>query len=558
MGTVFRKTYTKPMPAEAELFARKGQRFARWKDSKNKTRTAPVTVGNDGTDRLVLESPFFVAKYRDGSGIVREVPTGCRDETAARSVLADLERRAELVKAKVMTGAEDAVSGHQATALTEHFDAYSAYLRAKGVSKTHLENTRRWLDRLAAECSLSQLADMKRDVFEKWLGQQTAEGMSARNRNAHREALVAFCNWAVDNKRMISNPFGVVPKANEKADPRRTRRAMTEEDLRTLLAVACRRPLLDRLTVRRGKRKGEAYADLRPETRERLEVLGRERALLYKTFVLTGLRKKELGSLTVGQLDLDGPVPFAALHAADEKNREGAEIVLRGDLALDLKHWLADMLRRSQEAAQRDGRPIPARLPADTKIFNVPAGLVRILDRDLRLAGIPKRDERGRTLDVHALRTTFGTWLSKGGVPLRTAHAAMRHSDPKLTANVYTDPKLLDVRGALDALPALPLTGGRPDIGAVAKATGTDDLRPSALAPVLAPTLDFSVQSRTNPVKMAGGAEATGAGPAHDVTSSPDKEKQPADNRCQPAVVVGVTGFEPATSWSRTKRSKPS
>ncbi len=31
----------------------------------------------------------------------------------------------------------------------------------------------------------------------------------------------------------------------------------------------------------------------------------------------------------------------------------------------------------------------------------------------------------------------------------------MRHSDSSLTANVYTDPKLLDVAGALAALPSL-------------------------------------------------------------------------------------------------------
>ncbi len=31
----------------------------------------------------------------------------------------------------------------------------------------------------------------------------------------------------------------------------------------------------------------------------------------------------------------------------------------------------------------------------------------------------------------------------------------MRHSKPELTANVYTDPKLLDVAGAIDALPDL-------------------------------------------------------------------------------------------------------
>src|SRR6266702_480644 len=37
----------------------------------------------------------------------------------------------------------------------------------------------------------------------------------------------------------------------------------------------------------------------------------------------------ELASLTVGQLYLDGPVCYAALDAADEKNREGNDIPLR-------------------------------------------------------------------------------------------------------------------------------------------------------------------------------------------------------------------------------------
>jgi hypothetical protein len=113
--------------------------------------------------------------------------------------------------------------------------------------------------------------------------------------------------------------------------------------------------------------------------------------------------------------------------------------------------------------------------------------LIRIFDRDLKAAGIAKRDERGRTLDVHALRTTFGTLLSKGGVPLRTAQAAMRHSDPSLTANVYTDPKLLDVHGALDALPSLPLDGGPTAEPERARATGTDTQSPGAVAPLVAP-----------------------------------------------------------------------
>ncbi len=38
----------------------------------------------------------------------------------------------------------------------------------------------------------------------------------------------------------------------------------------------------------------------------------------------------------------------------------------------------------------------------------------------------------------------------------------MRHSSIDLTMSVYTDPKLLDVAGALRALPALPLEDGNP------------------------------------------------------------------------------------------------
>jgi integrase len=499
VGTVFRKTFTKPRPAEAETFVRKGERLARWKDRRGKIRTALLTIGENGAERILLESPFYVAKYRDGAGVVRVEPTGCRDETAARQVLADLERRAELVRSKVMTAAEAAIGRHQAVPITEHLAVFDAHHRAKGVTKIHREDTRRYLNRLAADCGFGALADLRRDALERWLAQRTAEGMSARTRNAYRNALVSFCNWCIETDRLIINPFDAVPKANEKADPRRQRRAMSENELARLLSVARERPLLDALTVRKGLRKGERYAHVRPEVRERLKQLGRERALIYKTLVLTGLRKSELASLTVSQLCLDDALPYLSLDAADEKNREGNDLPLRDDLAADLRNWLAEKLHRLQEEARRASTPIPVRLPPNTPLFNVPSRLVNILNRDLRLAGIPKRDDRGRTLDVHALRHTFGTLLSKGGVAPRTAQAAMRHSDIKLTMNVYTDPKLLDVRGALDALPALPLQSN-PAEGEVVRATGTEDTAARTLAPTLAPNPDIQGQ----PLSIAG------------------------------------------------------
>jgi integrase len=541
MGTVFKKTFTKPLPAGADTFSRKGERFARWKDRRGKSRTAKLTTGEDGSERVCIESPFYVAKYRDGSGIVQTVSTGCRDETAARRVLADLERKAELVRSNVMTAAEAAIGDHQPRPFGEHLAAYDAHLLAKGATKVHREDTGRYLDRLAADCAFHTLPDLRREALDRWLARRTTDGMSARSRNAYRNALVAFCNWCVETSRLVANPFAAVPKANEKADPRRQRRAMTEAELVRLLDVAKERPLLEALTVRKGPRKGERYANVRPEVRVRLERLGRERALIYKTLLLTGLRKNELASLTVAQLHLEEPVPFASLDAADEKNREGNSLPLRDDLASDLRDWLATKLQTMQEEALEQGGPIPARLPPDTPVFDVPAALVKILDRDLVLAGIAKRvkvggkwridkrDDRGRTIDVHALRTTFGTLLSKGGVAPRTAQAAMRHSDIKLTMGVYTDPKLLDVRGALDALPALPIAT-TPSEAEPLRATGTDDAAARTLAPTLAPTPDNQGQTLPATGKPCGGDGAN----VLDVSGSSVKRKgrlSSSDNR---------------------------
>jgi hypothetical protein len=62
----------------------------------------------------------------------------------------------------------------------------------------------------------------------------------------------------------------------------------------------------------------------------------------------------------------------------------------------------------------------------------------------------------------------------------------MRHSSPVLTANVYTDPRLLDIHGAVESLPALTSTGATHDGSGKQRATGTADDRPPKLAPLLA------------------------------------------------------------------------
>ncbi len=296
---------------------------------------------------------------------------------------------------------------------------------------------------------------------------------------------------------------------------------MTEAELVRLLYVARWRPLAEygRETVRKpaskvtGKRKTWNPAPLafktidaavdrareklaeNPERIAELEARGRERALVLKTLLLTGLRSGELRSITVGQVHLDAAMPFIELSAKDEKNRDGSDIPLRPDLAEDLRKWLRS--RRTSATLRFDGGDA---LPTDAPLFYVPTGLRRILDRDLEAAGIPKKDDRGRTIDVHALRHTFGTMLSQNGVAPRTAQAAMRHSKIDFTMNVYTAPRLLDVAGALDALPTMSL-GNQPHRSSVhSKATGTDGKANKRFAPRFAPVTAQCGTSESVPV----------------------------------------------------------
>lgn len=61
MATVYRKTATKPVPDGAKVLTRKGERVAHWKNAKGRSCKAPLTIGKDGSDRIVIRARTFTA-----------------------------------------------------------------------------------------------------------------------------------------------------------------------------------------------------------------------------------------------------------------------------------------------------------------------------------------------------------------------------------------------------------------------------------------------------------------------------------------------------------------
>jgi integrase len=556
MGTVFKPFVTRPLPGGAQVVTRAGKRVAVWTDASGKKRQAPVTAGDP--PRIRVRAGTYSAQYRDGDGVVQRVPTGCKSADAARAVLADLERRAEHVKSGVMTQAEANVADHADMPVVEHVEAYVEALarkRGKGAKRTvsaqHVANVDYTLRLVVDECGFRRLRDMHRDAVERWVHRLlelpvddvldaagtvvTPRRPAARTVNAKLATLTAWGNWLVESGRLVANPFARLRKLDECDDIRRERRALTADELDRLLTVARLRPVAQfgrptlrviddarpaksRATWKRAELTFDTIVDaaergrarMRPEAAAQFDRLGRERALIYRVLVTTGLRRGELAALTVGDVLLDDDRPAIMLRGADAKNGKRATLPLRADVADELRAWIAE----KTEAVCRE-RVGVADVGAvdDAPLFDVPDKLVRILDRDLAAAGIPKRDDRGRTVDVHAMRGTFATHLAAAGVSPVTLKTLMRHARIETTLKHYTDPALLDVAGAVEMLPAVATSS------ASTVATGTD-----------AVALDVALTSgRTRQNVALSGNRAAGR-------RQSKKPMMPAQN-------TGITGF---------------
>ena len=450
MASVYKKKYPTELPPGAEIITRRGKKVARWENGKGQVRTAELL--KDG--RMQFVSDYWYVRYRDASGRMRRGSTGCREKQAAEKVLADILADVEKVKAGVMSREEMDTSRQLETPIGKHVKDYLTQLsvktiRGKRISARHVANVSNQLSRINRECHFQALKDIENQVVQRWMTKtaqmprdiqdQNSTPLSARTINIHRAAIMAFCNWCVQEDRLPANPLAKLATAEE-TEPARKRRALTDDEITRLLKAAQDRPLQDALTIRRGKDKGKPLAKVKAKVQRRLEHLGQKRALTYKFMMLTGLRCGEVASLTVAALHLDEAQPYVSVEGKHAKSGKGATLPLRADLADDLRKHIKQLAHGCE-------------ITSETLLFNIGRNFLRTFNLDLAAAGIAKCDAQGRTVDVHCLRHTFATLLARNGVSPSIAQKLMRHSDIRLTMNTYTHLDLADTAGAVAVLP---------------------------------------------------------------------------------------------------------
>lgn len=280
------------------------------------------------------------------------------------------------------------------TTIEKHLYAYMSDLCMTCSSDKYTQLTNDRIKLIFRECRWNKLADVNSADFLNWRSQQNKQ---AKTLNAFLSALNGFLKWLVANGFAETNPIAHVPRIPVRGRFKFQRRALTMDEACRLMAV-----------------------------------VDDQRKAVYITAMFTGLRRNELTLLQWGDVHLDAPIPFITVRASTTKNGQTAQQDLHPDVITVL-----------QSIRPHD---VCSTLP----VFTVPS--IEQYKVDLKAAEIPYTDHSGRRADFHALRHTCGTNLAKSGVSPQAAKKIMRHSDMKLTTNIYTDTQLLETASAVHSL----------------------------------------------------------------------------------------------------------
>ena len=450
----------------------------------------PVVTSKSKGEKRRRRSKFYWAQYEDSGGrSVRRAlklpgDRGITDKAVAESELRRLLKRLE----REAAGLTDRFLATASTPIRKLAADFVRHLRhkrprnGKPVSRSHLKQVIRVVKWTIDTASVRTLAELTEERTDHALGVLSERGRSPKTINHYRGRLHEMCEFGVRIAKLLEqNPVTAVAIRETATDVRKVRRALTHDEARRLLAVAG------------------------------------PRSLFYEVGLLTGLRIGEISALRWSDLDLDSERPAIVLRAEATKAGRAEDLPLHLALAQRL----------------REAKP-PFSKPTDAVFKTTPAR--RTFYRDCERAGIQWRaDDRGRTVDRHALRTTFISWLSASGAAPRIAQALARHTDINLTMQSYTDPGLLDKVGAIAGLPDLEDA----DNSEAARATGTDG---AVVLSSLTDVQNGSTQGSHGEDASDCDGNVNGAGDATSHDNSPP---------CR----IGVTGFEPAPSWSQTTRS---
>lgn len=359
-------------------------------------------------------SPYWQIWFLDASGRECRESTKTKHLANARRILA--QRRKEVDD--VRSGMIDRFAKSRGRRLEEFMRDYRAHLEAHDRAPRYVQGVLRHLRAAVTASRAATLADFNAGTVTPHLTEVRAT-RSAKTHREHSASLRAFGSWLVQHGLWPENPFAGLKVRKTKDGDRKFKRMGLSLDQVTILAESATVRGLQEWANTHGGRPAPHAAEI--------QVAGDERALLYWFAATTGMRESEIAALRWEDLSLEGEDPRAELDGRYTKNRK--------DAVVPLQKFIADALtdlRKTRGTAI--GRPIDQR----DHVFSIPRDIAEHVRRDAKHAAIIKDHRPGfRRLDFHSLRYSCVHILRDLGVPPEVVQRVLRHSDIRLTLEVY-------------------------------------------------------------------------------------------------------------------------
>jgi integrase len=397
MSRIFKNTYIERLPQKCKITGK----TVRWINNRGRHCTGTLTA--DGTG-VIIESLCWSVKYKDENDKYKVVPTHTPNRHDAQKILNKLENDVIRIKGGIITRSELIQAGGKKTPFEIIVDDFLRHIESRNVSQKHFNNFKTRLFKLQLSQNIEYINDFNEATLEHWLS-ETINSKHLKNRtiNQYLTSYSTFGIWCVRKGLINVSPTKYIKRLNPEIDQKYRRRAFTADEVNLIIENAA----------------------------------NDKQRLFYQILVTTGLRSQELLKSYVSQFDVVNHRFTVA--AAKTKNRTSDVLPLNSNTAKLIRKYVTK--NKLKPDSYLFGQYIHR---IQDKYYNV-------FKKDLKRAGI-KQYDGDRKVDVHSFRKTFGTLLAIAGVPLVTVQRLMRHSDPKMTANLYLDIPEQNMQSAVDII----------------------------------------------------------------------------------------------------------
>lgn len=297
--------------------------------------------------------------------------------------------------------------------LDQTIGAWQEHLAARGRSSRYIAQAVQIVHRASQARGWIDLRFVTSREIDAYV---TALKASGATRNKHLGYFSSFLGFCWRTERIKENPARKVCRATEFKEG--GNRAFSSDEAAAVIAAA-------RMDAE------SAHPRFRAVDRWKLYLLAWH----------TGLRRMELRTLQVREVRLSDSPPRIVLRPRTAKSKKEQTIPLHPELVPILRECCADKHPTDRVFIYLHDRVVPEDIIA--------AGVRRIID--------------GHTTGLHSFRKGLATQLALKNVDEATAQKIMRHTDPRLTRNLYTDARLLPIAEAIGRVQVVTGSGARED-----------------------------------------------------------------------------------------------